>query len=190
MERKNIKINQIQVKRKAAKMKLIYITCLLMMSQCALAQRVDNKSKDNPSVYALSMTGMASKCYNKFITVNGSLLNDFSDFVSLLNKSDEYKAVRKDFEYLTKTSVNIDSLKDTHFYAKEMRKFLPEPVKFSSGCSSTVAFSPIIYSKDGKKAFFVKLEAAGEMVISKNGWLMSNEDGKWKRLKSLILYFY
>lgn len=171
-------------------MKLIYIACLVLISQTVFSQQNDPKSKENPSLYALSVNGKTTKCYNKVIKVRSALLRSFSDYVSHLNKGEDYKILKKEFEYLTTAEISIDSAKDECFNAKKMKKYLKEPVKFSSTCKSIIEFSPVIYSSDGTKAFFVKLESASDMVISENGWLLSKEQGQWKRVKSLTLHYH
>jgi hypothetical protein len=77
----------------------------------------------------------------------------------------------------------LSDLDTTNIRSRSLKRYIrltndPDSIKFDKSQQSGLLLAPIIYSKDGEKAFAVT------SMMSKNGgsfiWLFENNSGNWK----------
>lgn len=166
------------------------ITAILFMAtfKMAMGQEIP-PVKVSYSIYKDAMISNVENHheYPQYIGVADKLFVYLKEFLANNSSSSLYEYINSnDWKFVSE----IDTTLKMNYERIPIKKLIPSSVKdFKiSNQSKLYMFSPVIYSKDFKKAFLINEISTREAILAVTFMFYENRDGRWICVKNQIPY--
>ena len=174
-------------------MKIIISLFILLLSSIASygQKKVVSLTEDEKLIYAISINRYDSPCYNSYANVSsrglislGNIIRELSD-----DQKNNYLLDTGEFGFLVGYKDTTSTL-NHHFKLKKMKFFLKGDKPMKANCDIYISFSPILYSADSSKAFFISSLSTKTEVVSDSSFFLEKIGDHWKLVKNYAPWIF
>lgn len=175
--------------------KILLMTLFFAITIKTIAQEISKDYRNDFSIYALAIEEYNKTTGQRFsnqLYISGFMLTYVDEFLEEKTSSPELKKYILDngWEFLNRIDTVGMLNKHAQFKLNKLKTFLPYEKIFSKEKSNIVfAFSPVIFSKDRKKAFIVGNKGSKDEILEVIGYFFECIDGKWKLVHTIMPYY-